>query len=208
MGSWRMWTDAVLCWLHDRLASPPARWSQQVREKFDWMHRAVVAEHGMGNTELVKLCWCGAREQQHPTGDGPDHAFETWQERAERAEARLKPMADAAQETMDRQCWCGADDHPFETWQERKAREDASVPCWCGHGEHHHTRGDVPCCSICWGERMDQPRETAGNHTFTTWQEVAENAEVALADEFRGSGFTPESPPPPPPPPGKVIKGV
>ena len=36
IGAVRHALDVALCWLHDHLASPPIRWSQQVQEKKDW----------------------------------------------------------------------------------------------------------------------------------------------------------------------------
>lgn len=41
---WRHALDVALCWLHDRLASPPVRWSQKVRETQDWKRWCETAE--------------------------------------------------------------------------------------------------------------------------------------------------------------------
>ncbi len=41
---WRHVVDVALCWLHDHLASPPVRWSQQVQEKKDWKRWCEAAE--------------------------------------------------------------------------------------------------------------------------------------------------------------------
>ena len=42
--AWRHALDVALCWLHDHLASPPVRWSQQVQEKQDWKRWCEDAE--------------------------------------------------------------------------------------------------------------------------------------------------------------------